>query len=74
MVKDFSRERPLRLESRTTPRSVSPKYSAGPNSSAALATSGAKSWRATTLIVPATNDPMAATARAAPARPFRAIW
>ena len=48
------------------------KYSAGPKASAARATTGAKSWRATTLNVPATNEARAATASAAPARPRRA--
>ena len=72
MASDFAREPPVRLASSTTPSSANAKYSAGPKASAARATSGAASWSATTLKVPATNEAMAATASAAPARPLRA--
>ena len=50
------------------------KYSAGPNSSATRMSGRARSIRSTTLIVPATKEPMAAMPRAGPARPWRAIW
>ena len=72
MASDFTREPPVRLARSTTPSSANAKYSAGPKASAARATSGAASCSATTLNVPATNEAMAATASAAPARPLRA--
>jgi hypothetical protein len=50
------------------------KYSAGPNSSATRTSGRARSISSTTLIVPATKDPMAAIPSAGPARPWRAIW
>ena len=49
------------------------KYSAGPNLSAILTTTGAITVSSTTAIVPATNEPMAAVAKAGPARPRLAI-
>jgi len=49
------------------------KYSAGPKASAASTTQGAKKVRASVPMVPATKLPMAAVARAWPARPRRAI-
>ena len=49
------------------------KYSAGPNLRAKSAMTGAKRVSKTVAIVPATNEPMAAVARAGPARPWRAI-
>ena len=52
---------------------ISMKYSGGPSSTAYLATSGAKKVTSTVAMVPATNEPMAAVAKAAPARPLRAI-
>ena len=50
------------------------KYSGGPKLSATLARIGATNMRPTTLMVPAMNDPNAEMPRAAPARPWRAIW
>ena len=58
----------------TRPRTISEKYSAGPNSSATVASGGAKSARIIVATVPAKNEPSAAVARAWPARPFLAIW
>ena len=52
---------------------ISMKYSGGPNLTAKSATMGANSVTSTVAIVPATNEPMAAVASAAPARPFLAI-
>ena len=52
---------------------VSAKYSAGPKRSAALAMTGAEKVSAAVASVPATNDPIAAVASAAPPRPARAI-
>ena len=53
--------------------SAKPKYSAGPKRRANLASAGAKHIRIATEIVPAIQEPMAATEKAAPARPLRAI-
>ena len=50
------------------------KYSGGPKTTANWARIGAKRVRAITLIVPATKEPMAATARAGPAFPCLANW
>ena len=49
------------------------KYSGGPNLTACSATMGANSVTNTVAIVPATKEPMAAVASAAPARPLLAI-
>ena len=53
--------------------SISKKYSGGPSRMAYSATSGAYKVTSTVPIVPATNEPMAAVASAAPARPLLAI-
>ena len=52
---------------------MSMKYSGGPSRTAKLATNGATNVTRTVPIVPATKEPMAAVASAAPARPFLAI-
>ncbi|MNN92947.1 hypothetical protein D3C81_2113070 [compost metagenome] len=52
---------------------ISMKYSGGPSLTAKSATTGANSVTTTVAIVPATNEPMAAVASAAPARPLLAI-
>ena len=52
---------------------ISMKYSGGPRRTAYSATRGAKKVTSTVAIVPATNEPMAAVASAAPARPLLAI-
>src|SRR5262245_7307874 len=52
---------------------ISRKYSGGPSRTAKLATTGANSVTSTVAIVPATNEPTAAVANAAPARPDLAI-
>ncbi len=54
-------------------KSISVKYSAGPNLRAIEERGRANSVRATMPMVPAMNEPMADTARAAPARPLSAI-
>src|SRR4030067_109740 len=54
------------------PRASREKYSGGPNRRAKRASGGARNMRPTTLSVPATYEPIAAMARAAPARPFNA--
>ena len=52
---------------------ASAKYSAGPKRRAAAASGGARNVRPSVASVPATNEPMAAVASAAAARPCRAI-
>ncbi len=49
------------------------KYSGGPSSTAYSATMGANSVTRTVAMVPATKEPIAAVASAAPARPLLAI-
>ncbi len=56
------------------PSTISEKYSAGPNLSATSARGGANAATTSVANVPATNEPIAATASAVPARPLRAIW
>ena len=56
------------------PSTMSEKYSAGPNFSATSASGGANAAISIVANEPAMNEPMAATARALPACPFRAIW
>ena len=57
----------------TRPISMSEKYSAAPNSSATSASGGPNSAIISVHTVPAKNEPMAAIARAGPARPCFAI-
>ncbi len=57
----------------TSPTIISEKYSAAPNSSAMAVSGGANSATRKVDTVPAKKEPMAAIARAAPARPLRAI-
>jgi hypothetical protein len=65
-------------EARTTapirPSTISEKYSAGPNLKASSVSGGANAAMMIVPIEPAKNEPRAAVARAAPARPWRAIW
>ena len=58
----------------TRPRIISEKYSAAPNCSAIAVSGGAKTATRKVATVPAKNEPIAAMASAAPARPLRAIW
>jgi len=58
----------------TRPSTMSEKYSAGPNLKATSASGGAKAASSSVATQPAKNEPRAAMARAAPARPLRAIW
>ena len=53
--------------------SIKQKYSGGPSFTAYSATSGANRVTTTVAILPATNEPIAAVASAAPARPLLAI-
>ena len=53
--------------------SISMKYSGGPSLTANSATIGANSVTSMVAIVPATNEPMAEVASAAPALPLLAI-
>ena len=52
---------------------IKQKYSGGPSLIAYSATNGANNVTSIVAIVPATNDPIADVASAAPARPFLAI-
>ena len=52
---------------------MSRKYSGGPSLTACSATNGADMVTSTVARVPATKEPMAEVASAAPARPLRAI-
>ena len=58
----------------TRPTIISEKYSAEPNCSAIAVSGGANSATRNVETVPAKNEPIAAIASAAPARPLRAIW
>ena len=58
----------------TRPRTISEKYSAGPNLSATSASGGAATAMTSVATQPAKNEPTAAVASAGPARPWRAIW
>ena len=53
--------------------SMSMKYSGGPSLTAKSATTGANRVTSTVAIVPATKEPIAEVASAAPARPLLAI-
>ena len=53
--------------------SISMKYSGGPRRTANSASMGANTVTSTVAMVPATNEPMAEVASAAPARPLLAI-
>ena len=68
-----STELPSTAETATSDRIIRLKYSAGPKANAASTTQGATKVRARVPMVPATKLPMAAVARAGPARPRRAI-
>jgi hypothetical protein len=69
----FAGEEPVSEATAVIAKSMSVKYSAGPNLSAIDESGIAKSVSATTPIVPAMNEPIAETANAAPALPFFAI-
>ena len=58
----------------TRPSTIRLKYSAAPNFRAIAVRGGANSATSSVATVPAKNDPSAATAKAVPALPFRAIW
>ena len=56
------------------PSTISEKYSAGPNLNASSASGAANAARISVPKQPAMKEPSAATDKAAPALPFRAIW
>src|SRR5499426_3732733 len=66
-------EAPSTADTVVKANTISAKYSAGPNASAASTISGATRVNRTVAIVPATNDPIALVASAGPARPAFAI-
>ena len=73
LAKPLSGDSPSTADTATNARTVSAKYSAGPKRRAASTMIGAETVSATVASVPATNDPIAAVASAAPPRPARAI-
>jgi len=64
---------PVSVDTAVIANSISVKYSAGPNLRAIEVSGSANSVRPMTPMVPAMNEPIADTARAAPALPFLAI-
>ena len=67
-------ESPARSTTIARPSTISAKYSGALKASESLASGGATSISRTVPMVPAMNEAMALMPRAAPARPFRAIW
>ena len=57
-----------------SPKTMREKYSAGPNLNASSDRGTASTARTTVAKHPAKKDPRAEMVRAAPARPWRAIW
>ena len=70
----FSSEPEARTTAPIRPSTISEKYSAGPNLKASSVSGGANAAMTIVPTQPAKNEPSAAAARAAPARPWRAIW
>jgi hypothetical protein len=68
MEPDASTTAPIR------PSTISEKYSAGPNLKASSVSGGANAAITMVPTQPAKKEPKPAAARAAPARPLRAIW
>ena len=66
-------DEPSTADTMTKDSTISEKYSAGPKASAKLTTTGARKATPSVPIVPATKEPIAAVASAAPPRPERAI-
>ncbi len=66
-------ERPARDVTTVSPATIREKNSGGPKFRAIWATQGPKIMSMRVAKVPATNEPMAAAARAGPPRPFFAI-
>ena len=67
-------EAPERVTAMSSPTTARENFSGGPKLRANPAIIGANRVIPRTPTVPATNEPMAAMPRAAPALPFRAIW
>src|SRR5690606_30841282 len=65
--------RPETLDKAENAKTMSAKYSAGPNRIAHRERAGARNTSPTTESVPPTNDETAARARASPPRPSRVI-
>ena len=73
LVRPREVELPMTAETVVKAKTISAKYSAGPNLSATSTMIGARSVTRIVAIVPATKEPMAQVASAGPARPFFAI-
>jgi hypothetical protein len=65
---------PARPVMAASPRTTREKYSGGPKRSATSAKGLATMISMKRANMPATKEPIAAMARAGPARPWRAIW
>ena len=65
----LARDSPDSPPSAVSANSINAQYSAGPKPSATSTRAGARSISITVANVPAMNEPMAAVASAAPARP-----
>jgi hypothetical protein len=74
MRRFLTSEPPLSRTRKMRPTAPMAKNSGGPNFRAASARSEAANMRPMIERVPATKDPTAEMVRAAPPRPFRAIW
>ena len=74
LARPRSVDSPSTAETVVKARTISAKYSGGPNLSPSSTTSGERKVRPTVAMVPATNEPMALVASAGPARPRLAIW
>jgi hypothetical protein len=70
----FSTEPLAKTTAKIRPSTISEKYSAGPNSNAKPVNGAPSAATRTVATQPAKNEPIAAIASAAPARPCRAIW
>ena len=74
MATPFSTDPCERATVNTMPNVASAKYSGPPKATANRLKGGDRTQMTAVAMQPATNDPMAEMARAAPARPRRAIW
>jgi hypothetical protein len=74
MARPLSLDSPEKLMIVANPSTITAMFSGGPKCSAKCAMGGATTASRIREMMAATKDPMAAMARAGPARPCRAIW
>lgn len=74
MARAFRIDPWARMIEAMSPSTINEKYSEGPKVSATRANTGANAATINVATEPATKEPMAEIARAAPARPCFAIW